>query len=87
MTISVVRPRSATIVAGELHDRRRDLGVERGRVLVEQQQAGLGDGGHEQRHRLPLAAGELVDAGLEAALEAHAEARELDRASPRAACW
>src|SRR5450759_3666548 len=61
----------------ELHDRRRDLGVERGRVLVEEQQTGFGDGGHEQRHRLALPPGELVDARRQAVLEAHAEPREL----------
>ena len=41
---------------GEVHDGGRHLGVERGGVLVEEQQARLGHRGHEQGHRLALPA-------------------------------
>jgi len=46
-------------------------------VLVEQQQLRLLQGGHEQRQRLALAAGEQADLRRHAVLKAEAEALEL----------
>ena len=51
-------------------------GVERGRVLVEQQQLGRDHGGHEQRQRLTLAAGEQADGRVHAVLQPHVELGE-----------
>ena len=42
----------------QLHDLGGGLGVQRRRMLVQQQQLRLAEGGHQQRQRLPLAAGE-----------------------------
>ena len=44
-------------------------GVERRGVFVQQQQLRLGNGGHQQRGRLPLAAGEQPHPGLEPVLQ------------------
>ena len=73
--------------SGELvfaHDAVRQLehlgrrrGVERRGVLVEQQQLRLLQGGHEQRQRLALAAGEQADLRRHAVLKAEAKALEL----------
>ena len=51
-------------------------GVERRRVLIEQQQLGRDHGGHEQRQRLALAAGEQTDGRVHALLEPHVELGE-----------
>ena len=51
-------------------------GVERGGVLVEQQQLGRDHGGHEQRQRLALAAGEQADGRVHAVLQPHVELGE-----------
>ena len=56
---------------------RRALRVERRRVLVEQQNARLGESGHEQRQRLPLSAGEQPDLRREPVLEAELKRRQL----------
>ena len=55
----------------------RRRGVERRGVLVEQQQLRLLQGGHEQRQRLALAAGEQADLRRHAVLKAEAKALEL----------
>ena len=49
------------------------LRIERGGVFVQQQQFRLEPGGHEQRQRLALAAGEGADGVVEPVLEAHVE--------------
>ena len=46
--------------------------VQGGGVLIQQKQLGAGDGGHEQGRRLPLAAAERADLGVEAILQPHA---------------
>ena len=61
---------------GELEHLGRGLGVEGRRVLVEEQQLGLGEGGHEQRQGLALAAGEQADLCVQAALQPQAKAGE-----------
>ena len=55
----------------------RGAGGERCRVLVEQQQPGLDQRGHEQRERLALSAGEQTRAGGHAVFKAETEAGEL----------
>ncbi len=49
------------------------LGVERGGVLVEQQQTRADERRHHQSNSLPLAAGKQPDRGFEAVLQAHAK--------------
>ena len=61
----------------ELEHFSRRRGVERRGVLVEQQQLRLLQGGHEQRQRLALAAGEQADLRRHAVLKAEAKALEL----------
>ena len=45
-------------------------------MLVEEQQLGLGEGGHEQRQGLALAAGEQADLCVQARLQPQAKAGE-----------
>ena len=45
------------------------LGVQRGGVLVQQQQLGLLERGHQQGQRLTLAAGQQADLGSHALLQ------------------
>ena len=61
---------------GEVEDLLGRLGVKGGRVLVKQQQLGVGERGHEQRERLALAAGEQADLGRHARLQAQAQRGE-----------
>ena len=61
----------------ELEHLGRRRGVERRGVLVEQEQLRLLQGGHEQRQRLALAAGEQADLRRHAVLKAETEALEL----------
>ena len=52
------------------------LGVEGRRVFVEQQQARLGERGHQQGECLALAAREQTDLGVEACVQAKVQAFE-----------
>ena len=54
----------------------RGLGVQRGGVLVQQQELGLVHGGHQQGQSLTLAAGKQTHAGGKAILQAEVEALE-----------
>ena len=72
VTMSVVRRMRAHHVVRDDHDLLGRPRIERGGVLVEQQEVGSRDRRHEQRHRLPLAAGQRAHRRLQTALEPHA---------------
>ena len=61
---------------GDMHDLFGRARIQRRRVLVEQQQLRPPQRGHEQRHRLALAARERSHRRFEPSLEPHAERRE-----------
>ena len=61
---------------GGPHDDLGGLGIERGGVLVEQQELRRGQDRHQQRQRLPLAAGQKLDLLAHPALEAQADLRK-----------
>src|SRR5262249_53471526 len=52
------------------------LGVERGRVFIQQEQFRLEPGGHQQRQCLPLAARQAADCVVEAVLQTHVQASD-----------
>ena len=54
---------------GDVHDPLGRLGIQRRGVLVQQQQLGLLQGGHQQRQRLTLSAGEGAYLGGQAVLQ------------------
>src|SRR5437899_5349075 len=60
-------------LVGEGDDLVGALGIERGGVLVEEEQAGFAPGRHEECERLTLAAREAADGVVEAVLEIHVE--------------
>ena len=53
----------------DIHDPLGRLGIQGSGVLVQQQQLGLLQGGHQQRQRLPLSAGEGAHLGGQAILQ------------------
>ena len=61
---------------GQVEHLRGRLGVEGRRVLVEQQQARLGERGHQQGECLALAAREQADLGVEARVQTEVQALE-----------
>ena len=62
---------------GDLEDFVGCLGVQGGGVLVQQEQAGFFQGGHEQGQGLTLAAGEQADFAGHAVLQPQAQGRQL----------
>ena len=71
--MSVVSWFSLDDLLGELEHLGCGLGVERGGVLVEEQQLGLHQRGHQQRKRLALAAGEQAGLGGEPVFKAEVQ--------------
>ena len=62
---------------GKLENLGRRCGIERGGMLVEQQQPGLLKRRHQQRYRLPLAAGEKPDLRCKPILQTEIQLAEL----------
>ena len=58
---------------GETDDLVGAFGIERGGVLVQQQQFGLEPGGHQQRQGLPLSAGKAADRVVDAIFQSHVQ--------------
>ena len=83
VTISTVSPKRPASVVGQPE---HELGigrVERGGVLVEQHDGGGGERRHDQRQRLPLAAGERAHRLAEPALQPDAELGDALRDRPQ----
>ncbi len=77
VTIMAVRCFSRMTSVGQLHDDLGGLGVQGRRVLVQNQKFQGRHGGHQQRHRLPLAAGESPHPHIQLILQSQAQGGQL----------